>query len=166
MPLIHTLRGQRQVDMKCVRNGKRSNGSQNKLWLAHNDCGEFPGSVILCGYQAAAARDWIASPKCGSHFISFPHQQNEMKWGILEMAWNIIADIAIIRKWSDYYTGDLAVWGIYSTRGTRPKSAWHCYLKSHCFTQDCLWPSSKRCLWETYCVPICAKTAQICNFEE
>lgn len=97
------------LDKKWVWDSKESNGSQNKLQLAHDDCGEFPGSVILSGYQAAAARDWIASPKCGSRFISFPHQQNKMKWGILEMTWNIIADIAIIWNWSGYYTEDLAV---------------------------------------------------------
>lgn len=88
-----------------------------------------------------------------------------MKWRILEMAWNIIADIAIIWKLSHEYTEDLAVSRIHSGCGTSSKSVyWDHYLKCcHCILPKII-PDDillRRHLWEICCVPL-----SVCIWDE
>jgi hypothetical protein len=77
--------------------------------------------VILTGFPSSSCDklNCLSQMSIKFHFLSSSAKWNE--WEVLERAWNIIADIAIIWKLSHYYTDDLALLRIHPRCGTSTK---------------------------------------------
>lgn len=120
-------------------------------WICHSV--RIPGSS--CKRLNCFSQMWIAF-----HFLSASAKWNEMGDfgnGLKYYCWHCY-NLELVRLLHRRF-GSV---GTRSTCGPKPKSDWHSHFRFHCFTQGCLWPSSKRCLWETYYVHIWTESAQIC----